>query len=96
VEATAWLFGEAPSRIVVSLPPARWDEFAGLARAAGVPVSRLGTAGGERLRVGNLVDLPVRDLRDTWRGGLANALHAGVVGENGVAAKGADGANAAG
>jgi phosphoribosylformylglycinamidine synthase len=96
VEATAWLFGEAPSRIVVSLPPARWDEFAGLASAAGVPVTRLGTVGGEHLRVGNLVDVPVRDLRDAWRGGLANALHAGVAREKGVATKGADGANAAG
>ena len=73
--ATAALcFGEAPSRIVVSLPAGRWDDLAAQAHAAGVPLTRLGVVEGERLTFAGQLDLPVRDLRSAWRGGLAQAL----------------------
>src|SRR5258708_9862224 len=48
--AAALLFGEAPSRIVVSLPAAAWGALAALASAAGGPPTRLGPLGGTRLR----------------------------------------------
>ena len=76
--ATALLFGEAPSRIVVSLPAAAWGALAALAGAAGVPLTRLGTVGGTRLRVASLLDHAVDDLHAAWHNGLAEALRGGV------------------
>ncbi len=75
--ATALLYGEAPSRIVISVSPERWDEMVALADAAGLPIARLGTVGGERLRLAALLDVPVGKLAEAWRGGLARALGRG-------------------
>ncbi len=45
------LFGEGPGRVVVSVEPGRWQELQALARRHGLPVRRLGTVGGDRLRI---------------------------------------------
>jgi phosphoribosylformylglycinamidine synthase subunit PurL len=74
---TALLYGEAPSRIVVSLPPERWDEMMALAGVAGLPITRLGTVGGDHLRLAGLLDVPVSALAESWRGGLARTLGRG-------------------
>ena len=71
----AFCFGEAPSRIVVSLPPAAWDTLASLAAQAGVPIRRLGVVGGSTLRIGSALDVPVADLARSWSQGLSEALH---------------------
>jgi phosphoribosylformylglycinamidine (FGAM) synthase-like enzyme len=76
--AAALLFGEAPSRIVVSLPAAAWGALAALAGAARVPLTRLGTVGGTHLRVAGLLDCPVDELHAAWHNGLAEALRGGV------------------
>ncbi len=70
VAAAALLFGEAPSRIVVSLHPENWQELADIAAAADVPLTRLGTVGGDRLSLGPALDLPLATLRSVWRSGL--------------------------
>ncbi len=67
----ALLFGEGQSRIVVSVAVADAARLAAAAAAAGVPATRLGVVGGDRLRVGGLVDAPVSDLSAAWEGGLA-------------------------
>ena len=69
----AALYGEAPSRIVVSLAPGQWDALATLAAAHGVPLTRLGVVGGDRLRLADALDADVAELRAVWRGGLAAA-----------------------
>ncbi|MGO8948913.1 MAG: phosphoribosylformylglycinamidine synthase subunit PurL [Ktedonobacterales bacterium] len=76
VAATALLFGEAPSRIVVSLPPEQWQALGDMAASAGVPLTRLGAVGGDRLSLGLSVDLPVLKLRSIWQTGLNQALGA--------------------
>jgi len=48
--ATA-LFGEGPSRVVVSTTAAEWSALVALARRHGVPIERLGETGGTRLRM---------------------------------------------
>jgi phosphoribosylformylglycinamidine synthase len=48
--ATA-LFGEGPSRVVVSTTPGDWQSLVALARRHGVPIERLGETGGDRLRM---------------------------------------------
>ncbi|MEO7118565.1 MAG: phosphoribosylformylglycinamidine synthase subunit PurL [Candidatus Limnocylindrales bacterium] len=45
------LFGESPSRVVVSLDPARWADLEAMTASHGVPLRRLGTVGGDRVRI---------------------------------------------
>jgi len=69
------LFGEGPSRIVVSIPRESRRHFEGLMREWRVPWSWIGTVGGEHLtiRVGGqlLVDLSLERLSHAWRNGFA-------------------------
>jgi phosphoribosylformylglycinamidine synthase len=78
LEAVALLFGEAPSRIVVSLAPEAEDEVLTRAKAAGVPVTRMGVVAGDRLALSPLLDVPAAELHAAWRNGLSRALGAGV------------------
>ncbi|GBD11087.1 Phosphoribosylformylglycinamidine synthase subunit PurL [bacterium HR23] len=64
------LFGEAQSRILVSLPEGNIASLLGLAQAEGVPLVRLGTVGGDRVVVPGLLDLPLDSLRRAWKSGL--------------------------
>ena len=77
VRTDSLLFGEAQSRIVVSAPPDRAIELERTAAAAGVPVTRLGSAGGDRLRFGP-IDLPLTGIVAAWEGGLEAALGSSV------------------
>jgi len=51
VDALAALFGEAPSRVVVSVAPADVDRVLATARTAGVAATRLGETGGDALSI---------------------------------------------
>ena len=66
------LFSEVPGRVVVCT--GRPGSVLDAAAAAGVPAAVLGEAGGERLVVEGLVDLPVADLIAAWRSALPAAL----------------------
>ena len=72
----AELFGEAPSRVVACVAPHRRDEVRARAAAAGVAVAELGPSGGERLVVGELVDLAVEDVVARHRGALGERMAA--------------------
>ena len=67
------LFGEAQSRIVVSVGPADVDDLERRATGAGVPAARLGTVGGGRLVIGP-IDIRLDEAREAWSQGLATAL----------------------
>jgi phosphoribosylformylglycinamidine synthase len=66
------LFTELPSRFVVATSSP--GELCTRARARGIPAQVLGEAGGERLVVGDLLDLPVAALREAHEGNLAHLL----------------------
>ncbi|MDQ6617559.1 MAG: phosphoribosylformylglycinamidine synthase subunit PurL [Actinomycetota bacterium] len=69
------LFGEGPSRVVVSVAPQRVAAVVAAADAAHVPVSQLGSAGGDdRLVVGGLLDVDLADAVESWRSALPRAL----------------------
>jgi phosphoribosylformylglycinamidine synthase II len=68
------LFGEGPSRVIVSVPEQALAEVLDRAAAAGVGTMVLGTAGGQRLRIGGLVDISVEEATKVWRGSLVGAL----------------------
>ncbi len=70
----AALFGEAQSRIVVSLPPGRLADLERLAGELVVPVAVLGIVEGKRIRIGDMVDSPLSDIDQVWRNGLEEAL----------------------
>jgi phosphoribosylformylglycinamidine synthase II len=58
------LFSESTARVVVTTTDP--DGVTAAARAAGVPVTELGTTGGEALSVDGLLDLPLAELRAAW------------------------------
>jgi phosphoribosylformylglycinamidine synthase len=68
------LFGEEQSRIIVSVRPDAEPQVLELAAAHDVAATRLGTAGGDRLRLARLLDVPVADLARAHARGLPEAL----------------------
>ncbi len=70
----AALYGEAPSRIIVSVAPERYEALATLAAEHQTPITRLGVVEGDRLTFASTLDVEVDTLRDTWRNGLHVAL----------------------
>ena len=70
----AALFGEAQSRIVVSLAPDALPALETMASEEGVPWTQLGSVGGEALFVPGLLNAPLDDLEAAWRGGLEKVL----------------------
>ena len=70
----AALFGEAPSRIVLSVSANGVAGVTRLAQEAGVPLLRLGTAEGDQLVLPGLVAEPVTALADAYENGLERAM----------------------
>ncbi len=67
----AALFGEASSRILVSVAPEAASAVLDNARGAGVPACVAGETGGSRLAIGPLIDVDLMELSDAWYGGLS-------------------------
>jgi phosphoribosylformylglycinamidine synthase len=70
----AALASESPSRALLAVPPEAARELEASAATAGVPATRLGTTGGDRLVVGGVLDLPLFQLRDAYESALPRAL----------------------
>lgn len=60
------LFGEVPSRIIVSVSPEHVDAAQQRLQTAGVPCIDLGEVVGDRLIIQDVLDLPVPELEATW------------------------------
>ena len=70
----AVLFGEAQSRIVVSLDPERLDTLESLCTQERVEWTVLGRVTGSRFAIGSLIDLQVSEIESTWRNALQKRL----------------------
>jgi phosphoribosylformylglycinamidine synthase subunit PurL len=70
----AALTSESASRVLLAAPPEAAEDLEALAAEAGVPATRLGTTGGDRLVVPGLLDLPLPRLRAVYEGALPHAL----------------------
>ncbi|HUU08807.1 MAG TPA: phosphoribosylformylglycinamidine synthase subunit PurL [Dehalococcoidales bacterium] len=70
----AALFGEAQSRIVVSVKPAKARRLEEMAAASRVPLTRLGVVGGRRFTIEGCLDLPLEQIDSAWRESLAKIL----------------------
>jgi len=70
LRADAALFGESPSRILVTVKPEKAPALLGLCGKLGVPAAWIGTVGGSALHIssrGNeLLKVPVRDAKAVW------------------------------
>src|SRR5688500_16595447 len=68
------LFGEGPSRVVVSVEPERAREFAALMAESAITWRWIGTTGGDRLRVRvgteTVVDVALDRIEHAWRNGF--------------------------
>jgi phosphoribosylformylglycinamidine synthase len=68
------LFGEIQSRIVVSTRPERFPDLEALAARRNVPLLWLGVAGGDRVRIGETIDLPLAQISDVYDNALERLL----------------------
>jgi ABC-type dipeptide/oligopeptide/nickel transport system ATPase subunit len=75
---TAELFSESPSRVVLCVRPELLTAVESVLADAGVPSSRIGVAGGERISVKGLLDLPLSEVRGAWDGRIPAALGSGT------------------
>jgi phosphoribosylformylglycinamidine synthase II len=69
----AALFGEAPSRIVITISPDHWSSIEVLAKEKNIPLTRLAIVGGNEVHFLG-IDVPVSSLCEQWERGLEDAL----------------------
>ena len=81
--ATAVLYSESPSRIILSFPRSSLALIEDLASRANCPITILGQVGGDRLRIRiadeEVISAAVSELENVWRGSLAKKLEAEVM-----------------
>jgi phosphoribosylformylglycinamidine synthase len=70
----AWLFGESQSRVVLSVRRRHLGRIRELAESMQVPFTVLGEVKGRRLRIGELIDADVAELRATWTNALPRRM----------------------
>jgi phosphoribosylformylglycinamidine synthase subunit PurL len=70
----AELFGEGPSRVLISVEPADLPALRQVTEGVGLTLSELGDAGGQRLVVDGLVDLPLAQAVEVAESVLPDAL----------------------
>ena len=70
----AALFGEAQSRIVVSIAPKSSWKLLKLADRYQIAATKLGVVGGKRFILKGYMDLSLKEIEEAWRGGLEELL----------------------
>ncbi len=77
------LFGESPSRIIISFPSSSRDAIESIAARNNCPLTLIGHVGGDRLRISvedeEAISDDVRELENVWRGSLSKKLEAEVM-----------------
>jgi phosphoribosylformylglycinamidine synthase II len=68
------LFGEGPSRVLLSVAPDRAEAIRAGAVEAGLEAVALGVAGGDRLVIEHAVDLDISEAGERWKRALPEAL----------------------
>ncbi|WP_435742328.1 phosphoribosylformylglycinamidine synthase subunit PurL [Nocardioides sp. SYSU DS0663] len=68
------LFSESTARALVTVPAGDFDRLRDLAARHGVPLTELGTTGGDALAVEGAFEVPLLELRSAWMATLPAAL----------------------
>ncbi len=83
LSAASSLFGESPSRIIISFPESSLEAIQSIAEGAGSPFQLIGNVGGGRLRINHndaeLILTEVTELEAVWRTCLPKKLEAEVM-----------------
>src|SRR3712207_1807309 len=83
LSSAASLFGETPSRVLVSFEESQRTRLERIAAQAGAPLKVIGRTGGARLRINvggtEQVSQEVSELEAAWRDSLGNRLQAEVI-----------------
>ncbi|MBI1987080.1 MAG: phosphoribosylformylglycinamidine synthase subunit PurL [Nitrospinae bacterium] len=79
IRTDALLFGESPSRIVLSLEAQHLPQLKGIAEGRGIPLSLLGQVGGDHFSLemsasGLYIHLPISELKGIWSGAIERCL----------------------
>ncbi len=74
VRPDALLFGESAGRALVTCRGDRVEELLSLARRAGVPVAKIGSTGGTRIRIQPGIDVALEAAREAYERTLPEAL----------------------
>ena len=78
IDSVSSAFDETPSRIVVSVAPSEVPDVERRCRAAAVPLSWIGAATGDRVRIGDVIDLPLSAAETKWHDRLPAAFGTAV------------------
>ena len=74
IRKDALLFGETQSRIVVTVAEGNVPEFNEIAARYKAPVVLIGRVGGQRLKINNLIDVPVSEMEKAWSEAIPRRL----------------------
>jgi len=69
----AAMFGETQSRILVSLSPENLSKLEDITSALNVPMTLIGSVGGDSLSFGDSISTPLVDADDAWKNGFTLA-----------------------
>ena len=72
------LFGEGPSRVVVSVDPEQLTDVLTLCEERGVPVVRLGLATGDQFKIKDMLDISLSDLKAAFFNKLPDTFGVGT------------------
>ena len=63
-------FGEGPSRIIIASGPRHRSEIEAAAARWEVPLTRIGAAGGDAIRIGQVIHISLQEAAEQWAPGL--------------------------
>ncbi|MDY0340598.1 MAG: phosphoribosylformylglycinamidine synthase subunit PurL [Coriobacteriia bacterium] len=69
------LLSETQGRAVLTVAPGHYDALKSLAATHATPCVRIGTVGGDRLRIKDVVDLSLDDIREAFEPTLEHLMH---------------------
>jgi phosphoribosylformylglycinamidine synthase len=67
-------FGESQSRVILTCKPAHQKQLAELASSHGIPLAEIGLVAGDRLKIDEIIDLPVERLADLYYESVGEAM----------------------
>ena len=72
----AKLFAESQSRIVISIAKDDLENLEELKKNSNLNIEKLGEVKGENLKINNLIDLPLKELKARWKESIASRMKA--------------------
>ena len=73
------MFGEDQARYIVAVDDEWADMFAANSEGSGVSFRRIGTVGGDRLKINDLVDISISDMKDAHEAWFPDYMGSGAL-----------------